>query len=702
MLEDTPTNRLRLARAKRDEKRAGAGPAVDLPAGAASDGAATHLGPYIKVSFAPAFLAADEPAALVFDDKGDISIDAPHETAANHRRRYCVGEVVELGAFGDALVASMFVRAVGNTHSAWKRYSQGARTFARALRELGLSAVGACDIPRDVFAQVEQWMRSDAGVAELGTGPRVALNTAKWLVGGIPECAHVDVTPDRVQGRRADWIMSGDAGGAAEPAPIPVSSTVWGDAETERLIKRCSTEVLTKVAGWNQFVAFLDDGAVGPGPYGGRELQAARALVRLNPISPPPSKSLTDGDLTATLLTMGWDVVRHWHQRAGDGVVPPPYVPGCIETMLRIGVDSRPVPASFKYGRGMDGFVKVGWTEAVRIAYPTAREMAPLAALLAIQSRLNPSPLGRLDDDEFGIVDEEARRTGPDGPDAARMRGAPYKGRSHRFYRVDFPVTFQPDDPAPLHEFLLEWTSRIRGSAGRYDGKLFIYIYDLYRVARVGSFANHEYALGFPFELEALCERAGVPRLTPRELRRIGLDIVHEACGGDMVTMKAAGDWRDLKTGELHYFGPSVVLRGQESLIWAAKIEARRLEHGIEVIGRPRGGDLFSATDGFACRNPLDGPDPQGPGEICHARALCAICPHGRLDVVDPPWTFAQLVTLAASISARLETGAEPDWVARYAPVLDELLELWLPVFPDAVVEQARRLPDIEMRELAH
>jgi hypothetical protein len=309
-------------------------------------------------------------------------------------------------------------------------------------------------------------------------------------------------------------------------------------------------------------------------------------------------------------------------------------------------------------------------------------------------TRLNGTPLAGMRIDDFDEVD------GDEAGGERRMQAAPFKGRSHRLYPVDLPVTLRADEPAPIVAFLKKWTRNVRTGSDRFSGDLFVYVFDFNRIPKVGSLVKHLSRNTFVRELEALCARAKVPSVTTRDLRRIGLDLIHEACDGDPVTMKAAGQWQDLKTGTLHYFGPSIVLRGQESLIWANKVEERRLIHGIEVIGRPAGGDLLSATDGFRCRNPLAGPDAQDPGELCRARGMCPACPHARVDTADPVWSCAHLFALADHLLTRFKSGASPRWRARYRPALDALLELVLPLFPDDIVAQAALLPRIEIAEL--
>jgi hypothetical protein len=428
-------------------------------------------------------------------------------------------------------------------------------------------------------------------------------------------------------------------------------------------------------------------------------------MLAIDPTFPADWKEVAgDPSAMTSMLALGREAVRACSERQDAGELLTPSERRVVHAFEEVEAGRAGRRRAGGEWRGYNGIMRAGWLVALRAAFPTQRSMAPLAALLAIQSRLNVQPLLTLTDTEFGIeLDDDPESLEAGGGDAPtrRLRGAPYKGRSHRPYPVDFPVTLEDDDPAPIIDFVRARTAGVREHAGRLAWSLFLYVGDLSHSGTITSFARY-YLKGFPLALEQLCARAGVPRITSRELRRIGIDLVHEACDGDPVTMRAAGDWVDLGTGERHYFGPAVVMRGQESLGWAAKIEERRLEWDIDVVGRPRGGDLFSATDGFRCRSPLQGPDPQEPGELCHARGLCAICPHGDVDVADPAWSFAQMVALADHIATRLARGASPAWIARYGPVLTELLELWLPYFPDEILDEARLMPPIDYKELTY
>lgn len=650
--------------------------------------------PAFVIVDAPNFLSREMPAMVVRDAKGRLLVDAPFRHSVSGRQRRDVDDVLSLSGLGTHIVAAMFVRAEGRSDRAWQGYSVGARLIATSIRGLGLSGCTPTNLPKDLFGQIEVWLRKRDGVTTLRDATRSALNAARWLMGAVPGCAHVDRKPDVLQSsNRPQWSMKNGT-------PEPLASSSWGDAETELFLKQCSSEVLGKVAGWNQLAGFMSDGVVGVGPHSRDELTVAAAMLRISLAMPPSWQSLVlETDVANALRALSLRIVERWSELAEKGGELEPAQRRTVVLWREINSGN---PGRRRVGGnwyGATGIVRAGWHAAIRVAYPMQEDMAPFAALLAVQSRINVEPLMTISDIEFGIAEADCDPAGAMKM-KKRLRGAPYKGRSHRPYPVDFPVTLELDDPAPIVEFVRAWTAGLREKAGLWEESLFLFISDLWHSGFINSFAKVGNRAGFPLELEALCARAEVPRITPRELRRIGIDLVHDACDGDPVTMLAAGNWSNLETGERYYFGPSIVMRGQESLGWAAKIEARRLDWGIETVGRPRGGDLFSATDGFRCTNPLDGPDPQEPGEICRARGQCAICPNADVDVADPAWSFAQMVALADHISDRLAGGELPEWIARFEPVLCELSELWLPFFPDEVVREARRLPRIEYKEL--
>ena len=673
---------------------------ADADAGSGSSVRASEPGEGPSLPIVDAHWPLDRmaPGTLVRDADRRVWIDLPDRRRPGGRRRIGVDLLLGMTGLGPHLVRAIFARWPARSVHTLAGEIAAAHHLVAPMTALGLSTVGPRYLPVDLFERIEGHMRAERGQSELPVRVRSAFNAVKRTMGRIGACAHVERRLDaRIECDAADWTLTGDL-------PEPIAAGRWGDVETERLVKTCSEEILATVAGWNQLAGHLDDGVVGEGPLGPEELLLASAMLAIDPGFPAVWTELAkDAEVGKAMFELGKRAVREWSEREAAG-----------ELMGR--TDRRTIAAwrGIEAGRmgyrrtggrwiGCFGIMRAGWVVGVRAAYPTHRGMAPFATLLAIQGRLNAEVLMTLAEAEFGVGEADQAADAVGGEASAevpeRLRAAPWKGRSHRPYPIDFPVTLEPDDPAPIVEFVSLWTAGVRARGGSFAWAKFLYIGDLGRSGSVQSYAKR-CDRAFPLALRQLCASAGVPAITPRELRRIGIDLVHDACDGDPETMRAAGNWRSLGTGERHYFGPSVVMRGQESLGWSIKIENRRMEKGIEVAGRPRGADLFSATDGFRCGMPLAGPDAKKPGELCSARGMCALCIHADVDVADPAWSLAQIAALADHIARRLEAGASPDWMARFAPVLDELLEFWLPFFPDDVVKEARRLPIIRYPEL--
>jgi len=693
------SERLRLIKAQREAEKLSAGGGRVTSDGdvASSPGAYCHgeeAGLHILNATGPLPPAA--PGTLTRDANGHVWLDLPYRRSAGGRSRTGVDGLLGTPGLGPHLVRAVVARWPGCAVQTLLGEITAARHLIAPMAELGLSAVPPSELPVDLFKRVEAAICAARGLGEPSVRIRSALNIVRRVVGRIPACDHIERRQDTtIETGKPHWTMADDR-------PEPIDDGRWGDVETERLVKTCSREILATVAGWNQLAGYFEDGLVGEGPLCQEKLLVARAMLAADPTFPASWRELARDEATGmAMFELGMRAVRGWSERvdAGEMVGKGARRTIAVWRKAEAGRFDRQLRTGGRW-TGCNGIMRAGWAAGVEAAYPTRRGLAPFAALLAIQGRLNADVLTTLAEAEFrtGDTDEVADHDSPEVP-PTRLRAAPWKARAHRPYPVDFPVTLEPDDPAPIVEFVSLWTARVRERAGSYAWAKFIYVGNLFHSGAVTSYAR-ESDEAFPLALRQLCKTAGVPTISPRELRRIGIDLVHDACDGDAETMRAAGNWRDLETGEGHYFGPSVVMRGQESLGWSIKIEHRRLAKGIEVAGRPRGADLFSATDGFRCRNPLDGPDPQEPGELCVARGMCALCRHGDVDVADPAWSLAQMAALADVISRKLDADASADWTARFAPVLDELLEFWLPFFPGDVVEEAHRLPSISYKEL--
>ncbi|MBX7489761.1 hypothetical protein K3177_14730 [Qipengyuania sp. GH25] len=417
---------------------------------------------------------------------------------------------------------------------------------------------------------------------------------------------------------------------------------VVGDLDVERLIKHCSSMIQSVVARQDQLDHLLDTGAFSnQGPEDEATLRLAFELRNLHMFRPLIPKEL----------------------RAN-------------------------YPALWKK------IEAVGWQRVARTAFPLPQDMVAFAVMLALQTRLNASVLAMLDLDTLELVEASEDGGGP------RIQGQPYKLRARSPYPVDAPATDLAENPSAIVGFLKRWTKFLRPHAGPFAHKLFIFS-PARPSAEAKSFAHLDCHL-LRRETKGLGREVGIANLTPTMLRDFGINVVHEASGGDPVIMRAAGNWRSLATGERHYFGPAARRRGREAVGMALLVEDRRRETAIDPLARPGGSDLLSATDGWKCANPFDGPGGWADRGLCGAIGLCPICPHGEIDTAWPAWSFVRAIALLKRIESGIAENPLSDWALTYAPVADELLEIWLPMFPPEVVAEARMLPLITFQELPH
>ena len=651
---------------------------------------------------APDQLERDAPAAIVRDRDGLIHLEYPSPSRRSGRARTAVQQVFDLPEVGKALLLALLSRCRDNAPVTWEKYSVALRNGASALAATPYAAVAPVDMPGDLMSHVVVAREKAAGGALMFNG-REDMNRFRALMALVPGTDHIDLrrranAPD-VPGQ---WRMRD---GEVEPNP----KLAFTDADIEKLAKRCSLEIRATIARRNQLVSYLNGNALAPGPSSPDILLAARVLLDADPVRSTSCAKLFEipSAVHQLFFRIGWDFIEGLACGVDpDGVLKSPSIKidkliGLLREYVQSGRDRDMFGQ--RHPRKLRGFVRQGWLQAVRVAYPTSRDMCAPASTMGILTRWNSGLLAKMQIQALRPRDlhwTELDADDADADGAGRVQAAPWKPRARRLQPVDFPVTDEPEDPVPLTRFVQDWTFHIRDPQSRFGSDLFLFVNGApERDTSALSFASGE-EKKFREEFAALCMRAGTVVLTPRALRPIGIDIIHDRTNGDQMLVHAAGNWAvGSAMPGLYVAGPAQA-RDQERLYWAIRLLERQRFHGIAVEHRPRGADLFAVEDGFRCGNPLDPPDPLGPGDLCRSRGICAICPHADIDVVSPIWSVARLVARAVEISRRLQDGATPSWSRRYRPVLHELLEVWLPLFPDDVIAAARRHPDYPCLEL--
>jgi len=656
----------------------------------------------LEVIDAPDHLAPEAPAAVVRDRDGRVHVEYPFADRMTGRSRTEVDTVLALPGIGEGLVLALMSKCAESSPDTWSCYAVALRKCVAALGTTPYADMEPGRMPADLMLHVERAREAEAGGALRFNG-REDLNRFRTLMALVPGTGHIDLrrrpNPQDVPGQ---WRMKD---GEVETTP----KLAFTDADIEKLVKRCSLEIRETVERRNQLVAFIDGDFEAAGPSSMDTLVAAKLLLEADPSRPTPCATLvTRGSLEEMVLfRIGWDHVVELAAR-GDGLAGEPRPDRVATLMAAVGRHR-------SAGRDRDrvacrewqerrGFIFHGWLQAVRVAYPTARDMCAPAATMGMLTRWNSGILAKtkvqaLRPRELHWSEVEGDEDA-DAP-AARAHAAPWKPRAKRLQPVDFPVTEDPEDPVPLTRFIQDWTAHIRTPGERYGSDLFIFVNGVPgRDGLTLSFASND-EQKLRVEFARLCQRAGTVPLYPRALRPIGIDIIHDRTNGDQMLVHGSGNWAmGSSMPGLYVAGPAQA-RDRERLFWAFRLLDRQRHHGIMVEQRPKGADLFAVEDGFRCGNPLDPPDPTGKGELCRSRGMCAICPHADLDLASPAWSFARLVARATYIADRLREAPSGTWARRYRPVLTELLEIWLPLFPEDVVAAARRHPAYPCPELA-
>jgi hypothetical protein len=603
-------------------------------------------------------------------------------------------------------LAVAFHMSDGKSVGTWEANVGALRGMAKDV-DAKLSGTPVAGLPADFMDRL-QIASETRRRARLTARQQTDFNRVRVMLALLPGTGHLDLEHRDVREEGApQWAMD------AEGQPVATPKLGFTDRDIEMIAKRASLELRRTVGRWNHLAAFVNGDPAPEGPCSMDELEAAAALLRADETRAVSSRELCEvgSETWHRLHRIGWAAMGELEAEFGDeldGRLPRSVVSAIRARRGHLDAGGKDHSDFRNVSYGVPQlFVYQGWRVAAKLAFPTGQGMIAPMTLLGLQTRFNPGVLANLAETAFQPRHQHwielddpiaAIGQGADGP--TRLYAAPYKPRARRLQPVDFPITGRIESPSATTDFLRAWTRGLREAAhlGVAEGKLCIYASLYHGESTVMSYLSSAGTM-FRIEFAALCARADAIQLPPRVLRVMGVDIIHDRTAGDEMMLRAAGNWVPGSSSPRRYLAGPVQGRDRERLFWAILLLAREREHGIAVSGRPMSADLFSATDGFRCRNVMGSPDPLPPGEPCRARGLCAICPHGGLDVGAPAWSFSRIVSLARTIMERLDTAA-PSWVRRYRPVLRELLDVWIPLFPDEVTAAARRLPDYPIGDL--
>jgi hypothetical protein len=352
--------------------------------------------------------------------------------------------------------------------------------------------------------------------------------------------------------------------------------------------------------------------------------------------------------------------------------------------------------------------------------YPYVRDLVPFVLMMAIHLDYNKGTLmgskasdyciltGKFGKLEFAasasLIEEVEATDSTEEKDGEKLfRGAPIKKRArYRPQERILPVEDEPDHPAFLWQFLVEWTEWFRRTAApEWQARLFLYVpgskspnkrmqgFDGYASSGDDSNFNHAY--------KAFFRDHGLTYYTFKQFRPTGLDIVDVEFAGDIRAKQAAGGHVKAQTTYQRYTTDAQMQRGDEALaqLSAARERFRKTLGKSDPRRKPEGADIGAATPGWTCADPYDSPLCEK-DKLCSAYGRCPACPAGSLNPIDC-YSAAQAFNLLDAIDKAVESMAPTAWLKRYGPSRKALTEFWLPQIPDHVLEQVRimKLPPL-------
>lgn len=353
--------------------------------------------------------------------------------------------------------------------------------------------------------------------------------------------------------------------------------------------------------------------------------------------------------------------------------------------------------------------------------YPSPRDLIPFALMMAIHLDYNPDTLLKSKVSDYRISKNQYDRKEFVAPnlsgnsatfldsDTVRIddfKAFAKKGRSKNKRQEQIrPATNDPDNPAAIWKFLIEWTKFLRPhlQAG-FRERLFVFV----------PAAKKRNPRGFK-SVNGNCSTDGAwvenlmkfykennLKYYPLQKFRIkGLDISDVLFKGDIRAKQAAGNHVHPDITYRHYTTIAQRQRGDEYLaqISHGRQRWRETKGKIDIRNMPDGADLGAATPGWTCLDPFS--PPNGPtGKLCMKFGECPNCPHGSIDPNDA-YCCAQAWNLLAAIDNASTTLPPESWMMRWNPVKEKLLKHWLPRFSTCVKDEAKLirlmpLPNLE------
>jgi hypothetical protein len=288
------------------------------------------------------------------------------------------------------------------------------------------------------------------------------------------------------------------------------------------------------------------------------------------------------------------------------------------------------------------------------------------------------------------------------GREVVTIRSLKYRAKTKKHpqgkpIKSSFVVGDDPLSPGRVLKFLLQWTVHMRKAVpGPVTDRLFTFVprnrstpgaLDTYfqRGNRRSVFDRHT---------TSFCRKGGFKWVGSRRIRNVVAETVDDLFGGDVQVAATYLHHSRVTTTQEHYQNAAVLARQSRRLAQGMSERERWFQSRGRVEPRnvDRRHDRSAATPGFRCLDPTESPMPaQMKGRLCTAYGDCAACPLAMVDIHNP-YAAACLAELKLQFGdRRVHMGAQ-SFEFRWGESYRALVGVWMPAFPDDVVEQAARL----------
>ena len=318
--------------------------------------------------------------------------------------------------------------------------------------------------------------------------------------------------------------------------------------------------------------------------------------------------------------------------------------------------------------------------------YPTPRLLMPFVVLLSLYTGVNTGSLVESQRDDFWVASVLGHR---------RFYWKVWKERAQHWQTGSVAWDEHVTHPARLVQFLIRWTEYLRPLAHpSLTERLFLFVPP--RGDRLASSFQSKWGSllsgSWQWSYESFFKEHGLSKFNTRQFRVTGLEIVHQVTGGDLRSMQAWTNHRQMGTTERNYVSDGAKQRDEERLAEIMQVRGRwrETQGKVETRGRPEHTDIGAATPGWTCLDPYAGLH-GSKDTLCSAYAQCPVCPLGSIDF-QSPYACGQAHSLLEAVRRAAETMAPQAWLKRMAPVEERLLNTWLPQFSETVRKAAEKM----------